>query len=73
MMDYQFFSTAESTHGVDCIEYDYDPSTLLIITFVMDNHHHDNGQVMAWQKAMQSYLHDYNKSKAKLIDIEYLT
>ena len=56
--------------------YDYDTSTVLIITFVVNNHIHDddNKKAMAWEKAMLEYLDDYKKNnKTKYIDIEYST
>jgi Niemann-Pick C1 protein len=56
--------------------YNYDTSTVLIITFVVNNHvrDEDNKMAMAWEKAMLEYLHDYKENhNTSLIDIEYST
>lgn len=55
--------------------YNYDTATLLIITFVVNNHvrDEDNKKAMAWEQAMLDYLHDYKKHHTKYIDIEYST
>ena len=52
--------------------YDYDTSTVLIITFVVNNHVSDeqNKKAMAWEKAYLAYLKEY-KHKARYIDIEF--
>ena len=61
---------AESESG-----YNYDLATLLVVTFVVNNHvrDEDNKKAMAWEQAMLDYLHDYKKHHTKYIDIEYMT
>ncbi|CAI8031991.1 NPC intracellular cholesterol transporter 1 [Geodia barretti] len=55
--------------------YNYDLATLLVVTFVVNNHvrDEDNKKAMAWEQAMLDYLHDYKKHHTKYIDIEYMT
>ena len=50
--------------------YNYDTATVLIITFVVNNHLSDNKEAMAWEKSFLDYL-KYFKKKAQFIDIEY--
>ena len=61
---------AESDSG-----YNYDLATVLVVTFVVNNHvrDEDNKKAMAWEQAMLDYLHDYKKHHTKYIDIEYST
>ena len=65
-----FFLVTELPDG-----YNYDTSTVLFVTFVVNNHLHDNDnkRAMAWEKAMLDYLKKYKKHEAKLIDIEFST
>jgi Niemann-Pick C1 protein len=55
--------------------YNYDLATVLVVTFVVNNHvrDEDNKKAMAWEQAMLDYLHDYKKHHTKYIDIEYST
>ena len=59
--------------------YDYDTSTVLIITFVVNNHlrDDDNKKAMTWEKAMLDYLRNYKNenenNNESLIDIEFST
>ena len=61
--------SAESSDGVG---YDYDTATVLIVTFVVNNHLEDsqNKMAMAWEKAFLDHLKHFKK-RAQFIDIEY--
>lgn len=53
-------------------EYNYDTSTALLVTFIVNNHVDKDANKMAetWEKAYLDYLHQYKK-EAKHIDITF--